>query len=72
MIHSLIGEGFYRILTSVGIEPFRKMGVDFVYAAISPAHYRLLKNNMPEGVQLTLEGECMINGYKFKWVKIHE
>ena len=70
MIHSLIGEGFYKILSDIGIKPFLDMGVRHVYAAVSPAHYRLMRNKVSSGIVITLEGDCFIDGHKFKWIKV--
>lgn len=72
MIHSLIGNGFYDMLNSVGLKPFKEMGVKYVYAAISHAHYRLMSRRLPSGISLELHGTCTINSHTLMWVLLED
>lgn len=72
MIHSLLGGGFYDLLSQEGLAPFRDMGVKYVYAAVSPAHLRLMRKGMPKTIAIEEQGMCEINGHMLHWILLSE
>ncbi len=45
-IDSLVGSGFYAWLSEYGWKPFADLGLIEVSAAMTPAHYRLLRSKL--------------------------
>lgn len=71
MIDSLMGRGFYELLADTGLQPFRDLGIRHVYAALSPAHFRLLRAAL-KGARVEQQGTCRINGRDIPWVQISD
>jgi hypothetical protein len=71
-IHSLLGEGFYKLLITSGLEPFRERGIRYVQAAVVEGHAALLRRSMRRipGATFQDQGTCRMEGKRMRWVLI--
>lgn len=71
-IDTLNGRDFYKFLAEKGLEPFLKLGLKEVRAALAPAHFRLLKRVLKDKVNIEEMDKYTHEGIELVWVKISE
>jgi len=67
MAYSLMGPGFYQVLESQGLAQFERLGVRYVYAAVSDAHLRLMRARL-KAVVVEYQFKCRIADHALNWV----
>ena len=68
-LYSLMGPGFYEHLAEHGLAEFEKLGLHYVYAAVSDAHLRLMRRKL-KLVQVVYLFKNQIAGHLLNWVLI--
>ncbi len=63
--YSLRGAGFYALLATSGLAPFRAIGVDTVLAAVSRVHLRAMRQRM-RGATVRRLGSVLLGGHAFE------
>jgi hypothetical protein len=74
-IDSLVGAGFYNWLAEHGFKPFSELGLVEVSAAMTAAHYRLLRTKLAEinTIKITAVTEPSdTDELKLYWIQMKE
>ena len=71
-IDTLNGKDFYKFLAEKGLEPFLKLGLKEVRAALAPAHFRLLKRVLKGKINIEEMDKYTHEGIELVWVKMTE
>lgn len=69
--YSLRGAGFYQLLEQSGLEPFRRIGVNTVLAAVSPLHLRAMRQRLKHATVQELQPIEMA-GNRFELVMVRD
>lgn len=68
-LYSLMGPGFYEHLAEHGLVEFEKLGLHYMYAAVSDAHLRLMRRKL-KLAQVTYLFKNRTAGHLLNWVLI--
>jgi len=72
VLHTVNGKAFYEMLSTDAWAPFKKLGLDTLYASVTNAHLRLMKRSLKGVINVIEHGKNRIGDLVLNWVEITE